>query len=260
MSNLLIEQDLEDIILSTLFVAGEGIDISFIAEKLDIDIKLIKKAIEKLEKRLSGKNGIHLIKFNNKMQLSSNPEYADYISSILNPIREKALTKATLETLAIIAYKQPITRLEIEEVRGVNSDYTIQFLLDNKMIEVVGKKDAVGKPLLFGTTEEFLKRFGLEDLSELPNNEQLLDRIKTIYTEEEKSDSLFNFKVVEEIEEEVVSTPQEQNEELSIEEIDAKIKKALENIKTKPPKEEELEQLLKTNSNTENNEDLADAE
>ena len=113
---------------------------------------------------------------------------------------------------------------------------------------------------MFGTTEEFLKRFGLEDLSELPNNEQLLDRIKTIYTEEEKSDSLFNFKVVEEIEEEVVSTPQEQNEELSIEEIDAKIKKALENIKTKPPKEEELEQLLKTNSNTENNEDLADAE
>ena len=71
---------------------------------------------------------------------------------MLNPIRERALTKATLETLAIIAYKQPITRLEIEEVRGVNSDYTVQTLLDHNLIEVVGRKDAVGKPLLFGTT------------------------------------------------------------------------------------------------------------
>ncbi|MDD4110282.1 MAG: SMC-Scp complex subunit ScpB [Clostridia bacterium] len=258
MSNLLIEQDLEDIIFSTLFVAGEGVDISFIAEKLDVDIKLIKKAVDKLENKLSEKSGVHLIKYNNKIQLSSNPEYADFISLILNPIREKALTRATLETLSIIAYKQPITRLEVEEVRGVNSDYTIQFLLDNKMIEVVGKKDAVGKPLLFGTTEEFLKRFGLEDLTELPNNEQLLERIKTIYTEEEKSNSLFNFKLVEE--EIIEEKPEQEKEEgLSIDEIDAKIKRALENIKTKTPKEEELAEMLKTSSNV-NETPFADAE
>ena len=116
--------------------------------------------------------------------MCSNPAYAEQISNILNPIREKALTKAALETAAIIAYKQPITKLEIEEIRDVNSaDYAIQVLLQHKLIEVVGRKDAVGKPLLFGTTEEFLKRFSLKDINELPNYEDLLERIKLIRQE-----------------------------------------------------------------------------
>lgn len=249
MADLFIENNLDEIIYSVLFVAGEGIDVSFIAEKLEVDIKSVKKAVDKLEKKLSGDSGIHLVKFNNKIQLSSNPKNAEYISTVLNPIREKALTRATLETLAIIAYKQPITRLEIEEVRGVNSDYTVQFLLDNKMIEVVGKKEAVGKPLLFGTTDEFLKRFGLTGLSELPDNEQLLERIKTIYTEEEKSNSLFNNYVItaEQTEEKSVEKHTEE-EGLSIEEIDAKIKKALENVKFKLP-EEKVPNFLSGESN-----------
>ena len=102
----------------------------------------------------------------------------------MNPIREKALTKAALETVAIIAYKQPITKLEIEEIRKINSaDYAIQVLLDNKMIQIVGRKDAVGKPYMFGTTDEFLKRFNLKDLSELPDYEELLERINVIRSE-----------------------------------------------------------------------------
>ncbi len=238
MSDLFVENNLDEIIYSILFVAGEGIDIFFIAEKLEVDIKLVKKAIDKLEKKLSGDCGVHLIRYNNKVQLSSNPNNAEYISAVLNPIREKALTRATLETLSIIAYRQPITRLEIEEVRGVNSDYTVQFLLDNNMIEVVGKKDAVGKPLLFGTTEEFLKRFGLSSLSDLPDNEQLLERIKTIYEDEEKSTNLFNnYDIKEEKIEDKIIEPEEKRAELSIEEIDAKIKKAFENVNFKLPKE-----------------------
>ncbi len=198
MSDLLTEGMLSDIIEATLFVSGEGIDINAFAEKLAVDIKDIKKAVNTLKKKLSGDNGIHLIEYKNKIQLSSNPIYADHIASVLNPIREKALTKACMETLSIIAYKQPLTRLEIEEVRGVNCDYTVQVLLEHNLIEVVGRKDVIGKPLLFGTTEEFLKRFDLKDLDELPNQEDILNRIKLI-REPEQSDSLYyDFKLPDE--------------------------------------------------------------
>lgn len=227
--------NLKNIIYGILFVAGEGIDISFISQKLNVDIEDLKKAVNQLEEQLSNDSGVHLIKFNNKIQLASNPQYAESISSVLNPIREKSLTKATLETLSIIAYKQPITRLEVEEIRGVNSDYTLQFLIDNKMIEIVGKKDAIGKPFLFGTTDSFLKRFGLINLSELPNHDKLLDRIKTIYTE--SSTELFNnFEINEDS---ITYDFKNQEEEiLNIKEIDEKIKKAVENINFKLPIEE----------------------
>jgi len=104
------------------------------------------------------------------------------------------LTRAALETLAIIAYKQPITKLEIEDVRRVNSDYAVQALMDQDMIEIVGRKEAVGRPLMFGTTENFLKRFNIKELSELPDYDTLMERIKVIRSEEDKieqSDSLF---------------------------------------------------------------------
>ena len=168
----------------------------------------------------------------------------------MNPIRERALTKATLETVAIIAYKQPITRLEIEEVRGVNSDYTIQTLLEHNLIEVVGKKDAVGKPLLFGTTDEFLKRFGLNSISDLPNSEELMERIKTIY--EDDSESLYKEYELPP-EEETKNSLLERKEELTrlneeveekISDFDEKIKNALENIKFKLP-DEEIPDFLK---------------
>ena len=156
-------------------------------------MKELNKVIEQLKEELSGDKGIHLIEYKNKIQLATNPNYANYISDVLNPIREKSLTRAALETLAIIAYKQPITKLEIEDIRRVNSDYAVQILIDQNMIEVVGRKDAVGKPLLFGTTDNFLKRFDIKDLNDLPDYENLLERIKTLQTEEEssKSDSLF---------------------------------------------------------------------
>lgn len=191
MSDLITDGMLKDIIEATLFVSGEGIDINAFAEKLEVTQNEVNKAVKELKKKLSGDSGIHLIEYKNKIQLSSNPNYADEIASVLNPIREKALTKACMETLSIIAYKQPITRLEIEEVRGVNCDYTVQVLLEHNLIEVVGRKDVIGKPLLFGTTEEFLKRFDLKDLTDLPNQEEILERIKLIRNPEENSDSLY---------------------------------------------------------------------
>ena len=159
-------RNLKDIIKATLFVSGEGVDIDVIAEKLDVKTNEVLKAIDALRDEITEADGIQIIEYKNKVQLTSNPSYADYISTILNPIREKALTKAALETLAIIAYKQPITRLDVEDIRKVGCEYAISMLEDNKMIEVVGRKDAVGKPLLYGTTEEFLKRFGLTDINQ----------------------------------------------------------------------------------------------
>ena len=187
--------NLKEVILSILFVSGDGIEKSFIAEKLQLSDKEVSKAIEELKMEYNGDKGIHIIEYKNKVQLASNPNYANYISDVLNPIREKSLTRAALETLAIIAYKQPITKLEIEDIRRVNSDYAVQILIDQNMIEVVGRKDAVGKPLLFGTTENFLKRFNIKDVSGLPDYDELLERIKTLRAEDdaeiEQHDGLF---------------------------------------------------------------------
>lgn len=196
------KKNLNDIIFSVLFVAGEGVEKSFIAEKLELSEKEVENAIKDLQKKYEGDCGVHIITYKNKVQLASNPAYADYIGEVLNPIREKTLTRAALETLAIIAYKQPITKLEIEEIRGVNNcDYAIQILDDQGVIEVVGRKDAVGKPLLFGTTDAFLKRFNLQDLAQLPDYDGLLERIKVIEdgSDKPKSDSLYNeFKLPDE--------------------------------------------------------------
>ena len=130
-------------------------------------------------------SGVNVITYKNKVQLCSNPAIADDIAEILNPIRERSLTKAAMETVAIVAYKQPVTRIDIENIRGVNCDYAIQLLLSNNLIEVVGRKDTVGKPVLFGTTDNFLKRFELNSIDELPNYNELLDRIRVIHSDGE---------------------------------------------------------------------------
>lgn len=182
---------LADVIEAILFVSGNEVSVSEISEKLNVSDMEIYAALEILKNRFSRNNGINLLVFNDKLQFSSNPELVDYVSAVLNPIREKELTKAMLETLSIIAYKQPITKAEIEELRGVDSSYAISMLVKLDMIYVAGKKDAIGKPLLYKTTDEFLKRFSLTSLSELPDTEQLMERIKTL--ESDVSRSLFDF-------------------------------------------------------------------
>ena len=182
---------LADVIEAILFVSGNEVSVSEITEKLNVSDMEIYAALEILKNRFSRNNGINLLVFNDKLQFSSNPELVDYVSAVLNPIRDKELTKAMLETLSIIAYKQPITKAEIEELRGVDSSYANSMLVKLDMIYVAGKKDAIGKPLLYKTTDEFLKRFSLTSLSELPDTEQLMERIKTL--ESDVSRSLFDF-------------------------------------------------------------------
>lgn len=200
------KKQLANIIEGILFVAGNGVPLSEIADKLNVKIDEVKKAVELLKEKHSGDSGINVITFKDKAQLTSNPKFAEEIAEVLNPIKEKALTKAALETVAIIAYQQPVTRLDIEQVRGVSSDYAIQLLLTHNLIEVVGRKDAVGKPLLFGTTEEFLKRFEIESLNDLPKYEELLEQIQVIRKDD--GNSLYReFEVL----------PLEENDEIVVE-------------------------------------------
>ena len=186
-------EGLANIIEGILFVAGDSVALFDIADKLNVEVKDVKKAVEFLQERhKKDASGIQVLMFNDKAQLSSNPVYSEQIACVLNPIKEKALTRAVLEVAAIVAYKQPVTRLDVDNIRGVNSDYAISMLLENGLIEVVGKKDTIGKPLLFGTTDKFLKKFDLESIDKLPDYDELLDRIAVLHSPERES-SLFNF-------------------------------------------------------------------
>ena len=177
---------LDEVLESLLFVSGEALAVADICEHLEVDKKTLNSAIDRLQQKYSGKCGIKLIKFNNKIQFASNPTYSDVVSCVLNPIKERDLSNAAMETMAIVAYRQPVTRLEIEQIRGVNCEYTVQLLLKHNLIEVIGRKDVVGKPLLFGTTDNFLKRFQISSLEELPDYEQLIESIKVIESGEAK--------------------------------------------------------------------------
>ena len=178
-------KEIAKIIEGVLFVSGDGVDIEEFKSRFEMNDREFNKCIDILKEKYNENSGINIITYKKKVQLCSNPEIVDAIADILNPIRERSLTKAAMETVAIIAYKQPITRLEIENVRGVNCDYAIQLLQTNNLIEVVGRKDTVGKPVLFGTTENFLKRFELNSIEDLPNYNELLDRIRVIHSDGE---------------------------------------------------------------------------
>jgi len=169
-----------NIIESILLVSGDAVAIKDISEKLCITDREVINAAEKLQKKYDENSGINVLIFNKKLQLCSNKKYAEYVSSVLNPIKEKELSKAMLEVAAIIAYKQPITRIDIEDIRGINSEYAVQKLLEIGVIEPVGRKETVGHPILFSTTDNFLKRFQISSLEDLPDYSELLDKIAAL--------------------------------------------------------------------------------
>ena len=180
--------DIARIIEAVVFVSGDGVDKDEFKRIYDLSDKELNKCLDILKQKYNEESGINIIMYKNKIQFCSNPELVDKVAEILNPIRERSLTKSALETIAIIAYKQPITRTEIEQIRGSSCDYAMQLLQSNNLIEVVGRKDTIGKPLLYGTTENFLKRFELESIDALPNHKELLDRIRVLHSD---GDSLY---------------------------------------------------------------------
>lgn len=182
-------KDLTKILEGILFLAGDSVSEAEIAERLNISSDELEEAIKYLADKYSVA-GINLLRFDGKLQFATNPKYVEEISAVLNPIRERAFSQSMLEVAAIVAYKQPVTRLEIEKIRGVSSEYAVSALLKQNVIEVVGRKDAVGKPFLFGTTENFLKKFNLTKISDLPEYDELAEKLRSFETLDEDTDEL----------------------------------------------------------------------
>lgn len=152
-----------------LFAMGDSVEISVLAEALGVSEEDVIEAAGRLQKRYEEQeSGLCLQRFEESYQLSSSPDLYPYIVRAVGRPKKLSLSQAVLETLSIIAYRQPVSRVEIEAIRGVNSDYAVNRLLSYDLICEVGRKEAPGRPLLFGTTEQFLRMFGLSSLDELP--------------------------------------------------------------------------------------------
>ncbi len=169
--------NLTNIIEAVVFASGEAVPVKYIVEKLDCTVKEVNACAAELKEKYDENSGIQLLTFNGKLQFASNPKYKQPVSEVLTPIKEKEFTKTILECAAIIAYKQPITKPELEEIRQVSCDYAIHTLLELEMIVPCGRKDAVGKPILYATTDNFLKRFKLNSIDELPDYDELMAQI-----------------------------------------------------------------------------------
>ncbi len=155
------------IVETLLFVWGEAISVEELGNLLEMGRLEIEALIDEMieERRESG---IQIIRLEDKVQLCTNKEYAEYVKKLMLPEKTQNLSQAALETLSIIAYKQPVTKSEIESIRGVHCDYSVSALIDKGLVIVAGKKDTIGHPLLYATNEEFLRHFGLNSISELP--------------------------------------------------------------------------------------------
>jgi len=170
------EQQMMAIAEAILFIAGDPVPVRSIAEVLDIDVDAAQSLMEKMLKAYALQpRGLQLIRINDAYQLVTRPEYGEYIRKFTGATKEQPLSRACLETLAIIAYNQPVTKADIEQLRGVKCDHAIAVLLEKNLIREVGRLDAPGKPKLYGTTELFLKSFGLSDINDLPPLEQQQD-------------------------------------------------------------------------------------
>ncbi|MBR6029080.1 MAG: SMC-Scp complex subunit ScpB [Clostridia bacterium] len=169
MSETEMEGCLEGRIEAILYVAGEPVLLDELARALDISRPALDAALSRLRDEYDfGQRGFVLRVFGGHVQLATRPLYAEDVVRLLQPVQKQSLSQAMLETLAVIAYRQPVTKAEVEQVRGVKCDYSVQTLSAKGMICELGRKDAVGRPILYGTTDKFLQHFGLTDLEELP--------------------------------------------------------------------------------------------
>lgn len=167
---------LEGIIEAILFTMGDSVEISKIASAIGHDEETTRKVIHNMmDKYETDDRGIHIIELEDSFQMCTKPQMYEYLIKVAKQPRRYVLTDVQLETLSIIAYRQPVTKLEIEKIRGVKSDHAVNKLVEYDLVCEVGRLDAPGKPILFGTTEEFLRRFSIHSLEDLPglNPEQI---------------------------------------------------------------------------------------
>jgi segregation and condensation protein B len=158
-----------------LFLSGEPITLSAIKDIIGLPESEVKRLMEELMAEYKNRNaGLLIVEIANGYQMVTNPEYADWVRKFKSIHISSKLSVPALETLAIIAYKQPVIRAEIEQLRSVNSDSAIKRLLERRLIKIMGRKEVPGRPFLYGTTREFLQYFGLKDLTGLPTLKDLV--------------------------------------------------------------------------------------
>ncbi len=162
-------RDIEAAIEGILFAAGEPVDLGRIAAVLSLEKDEVSAVVDRIADRLDRpESGIRLVRLENSAQLCSAPECADVIRTVLEERKPPKLSKSCLEALAIVAYYQPVTKAVIEQIRGVDSDYSVKVLQDRGFIEQQGRLNVPGRPVLYGTTKDFLRVFGLSSIGELP--------------------------------------------------------------------------------------------
>ena len=157
------------ILEAILFVSGDAVELSALKQAVGLSDDELTETLEALDSEYEfDRRGMRLLRFGNHVQLTTRQDYAKYIERILQPVQKQSLSMAVMETLAVVAYKQPVTKSEVEQVRGVKCDYSIQSLMNKGLIEEKGRKETVGRPMLFGTTDAFLRHFAISSLEELP--------------------------------------------------------------------------------------------
>lgn len=167
---------LEAVIEAILFTMGDSVELERLAYAIEQDKETTKKLVYNLMQKYESDNrGLKIIELDGAFQMCTKSDYYEYLIRIAKEPKRHVLTDVLLETLSIIAYKQPITKMEIEKIRGVSSDHAVNKLIEYNLVVELGRLDAPGRPLLFGTTEEFLRSFGIHSLEDLPtlNSEQL---------------------------------------------------------------------------------------
>lgn len=171
MQNKYTDIEQENIIESILFMMGESVETSTLATAIESDIEAAKNAADRLYNKYQNEyqdRGMKVIKLQDRYQMVSNNKYFKNLVLVASNPKKPIITESILETLSIIAYKQPISKPEIEEIRGVKSDYAVNRLLEYGLIEEKGRLDTPGRPIIYGTTEEFMLRFGIESIDDLP--------------------------------------------------------------------------------------------
>lgn len=159
---------------SMMFVWGEPLSVKAVADIFNTDKKEIYDCFKELQEEYEQEGrGIVIREVNKSFQFVTRKENLDYIERLCTPVRKRRLSQSALETLAIVAYKQPVTKGEIEAIRGIRCDRVMDGLIKKRLVDEVGRADSVGRPILYGTTDEFLKQFGFETLKDLPEIEDI---------------------------------------------------------------------------------------
>ncbi len=173
-----------------------------VLEKFNFSKDDIEKLIEDINKDLyESKRPYEIVNYANGYQFATRAEYGEVVQNLLKSKTRKRLSKAALETLAIIAYRQPVSKPEVEQIRGVNSNEVVNTLIEKDFVKMVGRSDALGKPLLYGTTDEFLRQFGLKNLNELPKLRELEELALMEYDSTDKE--IITLEITEDIKDEL---------------------------------------------------------